>query len=83
MSTYIPAVNDYVYWEKGKFSVEGWVYFKDQDYLTIETMVYPKHPEDLPLGTYHRNERTLVVCYPESWKDLRYIRTRNNIYEDQ
>jgi hypothetical protein len=83
MSTYIPQVNDYVLWEKGKFSVEGWVYFKDNDYLTIETKVYPKHPEDLPHGTYHRNERTLVICYPESWKQLKYVKTRNDIYESK
>jgi len=83
MNTYIPQVNDYVQWNKGKFSVEGWVYFKDKDYLTIETKVTPKHPEDLPHGTYHRNERSLVVCYPESWKDLKYVKTRNDIYEEK
>jgi len=83
MNTYIPQVNDYVLWNKGKFSVEGWVYFKDNDYLTIEIKVTPKHPEDLPHGTYHRNERSLVVCYPESWKDLKYVKTRNDIYEEK
>jgi len=83
MNTYIPQVNDYVLWNKGKFSVEGWVYFKDKDYLTIETKVTPKHPEDLPHGTHHRNERSLVVCYPESWKDLQYVKTRNDIYEEK
>ena len=83
MNTYIPQVNDYVLWNKGKFSVEGWVYFKDKEYLTIETKVTPKHPEDLPHGTHHRNERSLVVCYPESWKDLKYVKTRNDIYEEK
>ena len=83
MNTYIPQVNDYVLWNKGKFSVEGWVYFKDKEYLTIETKVTPKHPEDLPHGTYHRNEGSLVVCYPESWKDLKYVKTRNDIYEEK
>lgn len=83
MNTYIPQVNDYVLWEKGKFSVEGWVYFKDSLYLTIETQTRPKPQEDLPLGTHHRNERTLVVCYPESWNQLKYVKTRNNIYEEK
>jgi hypothetical protein len=83
MNTYIPQVNDYVLWQKEKHSVEGWVYFKDQSYLTIETQVTPKHPEDIPLGTHHRNERTLVVCYPESWHQLKYVKTRNNIYEEK
>ena len=47
---YEPKVNDYVQWENGK-GVEGWVYFKDAMYLTIEANVYPKHPDDLPHGT--------------------------------
>jgi hypothetical protein len=81
--SYVPKLNDYVRWNKGKFSVEGWVYFMDKSYLTIETKVYPKHSEDLPLGTHHRNERTLVICFPESWKDLKYIKTRNDIYESK
>lgn len=83
MSIYIPQVNDYVLWDKGKFSVEGWVYFKDSSYLTIETKTKPKHPEDIEHGTHHRNHRTLVLCYPESWKDLKYIKTRNDIYESK
>lgn len=80
---YTPEVNDYVRWNKGKFSVEGWVYFKDSAYLTIETQIKPKHPEDLPNGTHHQNERTLVVCYPESWKDLTYVRSRQDKYEEK
>lgn len=82
-TSYTPKVNDYVLWDKGKFSVEGWVYFMDKTYMTIEIKTKPKRPEDLPLGTHHRNERTLVVCYSESWKDLKYIKTRNNIYEEK
>ena len=80
---YEPNVNDYVRWERGELSVEGWVYFKDQAYITIEIHTKPKHPEDLPNGTYHRKERTLVVCYPEFWKQLKYVKTRNNVYEEK
>jgi len=80
---YTPEVDDYVKWNKGEYSVEGWVYFKDNAYLTIETKVYPKHPEDIPHGTYHRNERTLVVCYPESWKDLTYVKSRTDKYDEK
>jgi len=76
---YNPQVDDYVKWK----SIEGWIYFKDSSYLTIETKVYPKHPEDLQHGTYHRNERTLVVCYPEYWKDLTYVRSRKNKYDEK
>jgi hypothetical protein len=34
--TYIPNINDYVNWKTKKN--EGWVYFKCDDYITIETM---------------------------------------------
>ena len=79
---YEPKVNDYVQWENGK-GVEGWVYFKDSSYITIETQVWPKHPDDVKNGTHHRNERTLVICYPESWKELKYVKTRNHIYDEK
>ena len=78
--TYIPVVNDYVKWEKG---IEGWVYFKDKEYITIETKVWPKHPEDRPQGTFHHNERTLVVCYPHHWKDLQYVQSRPSIDSEE
>ena len=80
---YTPAVDDYVKWDKGKFSVEGWVYFKDSSYLTIETKVIPKHPEDIPHGTHHQNERTLVVCYSEAWKQLKYVKSRTDKYDEK
>lgn len=78
--TYIPVVNDYVKWEKG---IEGWVYFKDKEYITIETKVWPKHPEDRPQGTFHQNERVLVVCYPRNWKDLQYVQSRPSIDSEE
>jgi len=77
MSKYHPKVNDYVKWK----SLCGWVYFVDNEYITIETVVYPKHPEDLDYGTYHRNERVLVLCYSEQWKELEYVRSRSSVYD--
>ena len=47
MNTYTPKINDYVRWEKGKFSIEGWVYFVDQSYITIEIGVKCKDDEDI------------------------------------
>lgn len=81
MSTYIPEINDYVIWDKGKFSVEGWVYFVDKEYITIEVGVKPKHPEsyqDMPL---HQNNRLLIVCYVQSWHQLKYVTSRSSKYE--
>ena len=40
---YIPKVNDYVIWDKGKYGKdEGWVYFFSEEYITIETGVKPR-----------------------------------------
>jgi hypothetical protein len=39
MMSYQPCVNDYVVWTRG---IEGWVYFKHEEYITIETDVWKK-----------------------------------------
>ena len=77
--TYEPQVNDYVEWTKG---VEGWVYFKDQEYITIEHIVRPKDKVNLECCPIHRNERLLVICYNNQWKELQYIKSRQSIYEE-
>lgn len=79
--SYVPEVNDYVKWGNNK-NVEGWVYFKDTQYITIETQVWPKDPEDLPNGTYHRNDRILVLCYKEQWGELKYIKSRESVTDE-
>jgi len=78
---YEPKVNDYVIWNQGK--VEGWIYFKDKEYLTIEVGVRPKHPEDLLNGTHHRNDRLLVLCYHNQWDQLIYVKSRESVYEEK
>ena len=78
--TYDPQINDYVRWTKG---VEGWVYFKDKEYITIEVSVRPKDCENYQACCLHRNERVLVVCYPEQWKELEYVRSRESVYEEE
>ena len=77
---YEPQVNDYVEWTKG---VEGWVYFKDKEYITIEYVVRPKDEVNLECCPIHRNERLLVICYSNQWKELKYIKTRQSIYEEE
>jgi len=77
--TYEPQVNDYVVWSKG---VEGWVYFKDKEYITIEYVVRPKDEVNLECCPIHRNERLLVICYKSQWKELQYIKSRQSIYEE-
>ena len=80
MTQYIPSVNDYVEWTKG---VEGWVYFKCEEYITIEYNVRPKDEVNLECCPIHRNERLLVICYAKQWKELKYIKSRESIYEEE
>ena len=78
---YDPKVNDYVVWDKGlSGSDEGWVYFQCEEYITIETGVRPKPPEQLDCGTSnpHKMIHTLLVCHHSAWKDLQYIKSRKS-----
>jgi len=75
---YLPKVNDYVQWSKG---VEGWIYFKGDEYLTIEYIVRPKDEVNYECCSIHANERLLVLCYKEDWKHLKYVKSRQSIHE--
>ncbi len=77
--TYTPKVNDYVIWEK---QIEGWVYFKCNQYITIETSVRPKDNVIYIASPIHANERLLVICYKEQWENLTYVKSRSSIYEE-
>ena len=79
---YIPQVDDYVRWKSDYMNIEGWVYFYDEKYITIETGIKPK-----PNCQYTKNERhkyihTLLLCYPPQWKQLEYVHTRKNRYAE-
>ena len=78
--SYEPQINVYVKWTKG---VEGWVYFKDKEYVTIEVSVRPKNCENYKACCLHRNERLLVLCYVNQWKELEYVKTRQSVYEEE
>lgn len=80
--SYVPKINDYVKWSNGK-GVEGWIYFCDKEYVTIEIYVRPKDPENYEHCSLHQNERLLVLCHKEQWKELEYIKTRQSIYEEE
>jgi len=81
--TYFPEVDDYVMWNKGKYSVEGWVYYKDTQYITIETGVKYKDEEDIVNCPIHHKTHTLVLCFPEYYHQLTYIKTRANKYDEK
>lgn len=78
--SYDPQVNDYVIWKKG---VEGWVYFKDNEYITIEQSVRPKDRENYFACQLHKNERLLILCYHSQWNELTYVRTRQSKDEEK
>jgi len=71
--SYIPQVNDYVIWKNG---IEGWVYFKAKQYVTIEILTRLKDPEDYAHSSIHRNERLLILCYQNQWNELTYSHSR-------
>ena len=75
---YVPKVNDYVTWTKG---VEGWVYFSNAEYITIEVDVRPKDKINYEACSLHKNDRLLVLCYTNQWKELNYIKSRKSVYE--
>ena len=92
MHEYEPEVDDYVIWEReswsGTFIDEGWVYFKapvmekkkgftdNPRYITIETGVRDKHPEQMDGCTLHNKVHTLLLCYESQWKDLKFVKRR-------
>jgi hypothetical protein len=76
---YEPQVNDYVRW---KSHIEGWVYFKDKQYITIEMGVKPKDKENYAACTLHRNDRLMVLCYHEQWKELDHVGYREDKYSE-
>ena len=78
--TYEPKVNDYVKWTKG---VEGWIYFKSKEYVTIEYSVRPKDEQNYLACSIHKNERVLVICYHNQWKQLEYVSSRQSKYEEE
>lgn len=77
---YEPKVNDYVVWHTTPHPIEGWVYFVDSQYITIEIGVKEK-PDNL-VG-FHKKTHCCVLCYPQFWHELEYIKSRKSIYEEE
>ena len=83
MPSYIPEVDDYVRWNKEKHSIEGWVYYKDQQYITIEIGVKCKDEDDILNCPIHHKTHTLVLCFPEYYHQLKYVKSRSNKYDEK
>ena len=74
---YEPQVNDYVVWDKigNEKNDEGWVYFKCEQYITIETGIKPKPPCQLAQSK-HKYIHTLLLCPNQFWGQLKYVKSR-------
>ena len=79
---YIPQVDDYVRWKTDHITAEGWVYFYDEQYITIETGIKPKPNCEYTKNERHKYIHTLLLCYPPQWKQLEYVYTRKNRYAE-
>ena len=75
--TYTPKLNDYVRWKSPHTELEGWVYFVDREYCTIEIGVKDKCEENIRDCPIHKKTTCLVVCYPQFWPELEYIKSRD------
>jgi len=82
MKTFEPQVNDYVRWPTEHHTVEGWVYFKDEEYITIEVGVKPKKRCNYVRNVLHCKDHILVVCYSFQWDELQYIKSRETNHEN-
>lgn len=75
--SYTPQIDDYVRWVRGNgFVTEGWVYFVDEKYITIETGVKDKPNCEYTREEKHKKIHILVVCHDCFWKELEYIKHR-------
>jgi hypothetical protein len=83
MNEYKPKVNDYVIWHTYPTPISGWVYFADKSYITIEMGTSPKDDENIRACPIHKNNHILVVCYPEYWNQLEYVKSRKSIYDQE
>ena len=79
---YEPKVNDYVIWTTEMGLVhKGWVYFKCDEYITIEIGVKPKPNCEYTREERHKYIHTLLCCFPHQWKDLTYVKSRKSVYD--
>ena len=74
---YTPEVNDYVVWNRGEYGIDkGWVYFKCEEYITIETGIKPKPHCKYSRNNHHKNIHTLLLCQSNHWHQLQYVKKR-------
>ncbi len=75
---YQPQVDDYVVWNRNGHIDEGWVYFKCDEYITIETAVRPKPKCQYARNDPHKYIHTLLLCPHNLWYQLKYMTNRRS-----
>ena len=75
---YTPKIDDYVKWHHNGKIDEGWVYFKGDDYITLEAKVKDKPYCEYVKEEKHKKIHVLVVCHNWYWENLEYVKTRNS-----
>ena len=75
---YKHKVDDYVIWNTTPQPLEGWVYFVSDYYITIEIGVKCKDDENIKDCPIHKKTHCLVLCFPENWHELEYVKNRRN-----
>ena len=78
---YVPKLHDYVIWRNGKITHEGWIYYKGDEYISIELGVTDKPHCDI---TTHRHKKNhiLLVCPNWEWHNLEYVTQREDFYDE-
>jgi hypothetical protein len=61
---------------------EGWVYFKCDDYITIETYVWEKDQENYEDCPYIVWIEFWFSVIRYQWNELTYIKSRKSVYEE-
>ena len=79
---YVPKLHDYVIWNHKTAPCEGWVYFADEDHISIEIAVKDKPHCDIT-NHKHCKVHTLVVCQNWNWHQLEYVKSRRNFHDDR
>ncbi len=81
--SYTPSVNDYVKWHTTPETFKGWVYFKCDQYITIEIGVKCKDQENIEHCPIHKKTHCLLLCFKENWGELEYVKSRDVAEADE
>lgn len=76
--SYTPRVDDYVIWHTQPNNISGWVYFRCDDYISIEIRVKDKCEQNIKDCPIHKKTHVLVVCYTQFWNELEYVKNRRD-----